>query len=132
MRLDRLSTLANLLDSVPADKFGLMPGASRKPTDPRGAGARVACPLSWGTTLVEFQRQGLSLRPAFLRFEARPAFHSKEDGWAYSYRAAYREFFEIGDGQFFFLFDKDAYFGQECPRLVADRIRQFVAYREGT
>lgn len=59
-QLDRLSRLADFLDTLPPERFDFGTWASDADINQCGT---TACALGWATTIPEFQALGLQLRP---------------------------------------------------------------------
>ena len=140
--LDRLTVLADHLDSVPPDRFWLGTWfANRMPTDreidneellyedeefQRTDCGTVACAIGHACRIPEFNALGFKSNGLSPRYA--PPTAKKTGSWNYSDWRAVHEFFGLGDQEAYTLFLDNRYptGGHTTPAQVAERIRAFV------
>lgn len=152
MNVDRLNKLANLLDTVPPEKFdlnywGLVSKVARVPNTldiSKDECGTVACACGWACTIPEFREAGLYLgRTAMLSYSSEYVLKYTTTSLTvpvgkvtYQGIPAAARFFAISEDQAEDLFYSSSYFAVNnededaaaiSPAMVAARIRKLIA-----
>lgn len=113
MDRERLTTLADFLDTVPEEKFDIGIWFNKCRT--------AGCAVGWATTIPEFKNDGLELHSVAGGFNS-PCYKSNYSDYAI------QDFFRLTSTQSGYLFYGRAYYDWNTkPYEVAARIRELLA-----